>query len=172
MNSWLLEESRFRLVVVDWHQLMIEAIPALESLAMRDAFAAVGIPISESECSAVSEHILPDRVRAILALEPVRERWMRLRGDDPLNSELGSLRMRIESELLLAVSTRVQPHPDAGDAIASLHARGMTVGATTRYSRALIEALQPGSAGQDSQPDAIVYADEVPLGPPAPWMIF
>jgi phosphonoacetaldehyde hydrolase len=50
--------------------------------------------------------------------------------------------------------------------------RGLKIGSTTGYTRAIMDQLAPLAARSGYLPDAIVCADEVPAGRPQPWMMF
>jgi phosphonatase-like hydrolase len=66
----------------------------------------------------------------------------------------------------------VQPIDGAEEAFAWLRGRGVRVALTTGFDRAITDLLL-GAAGWDGRAvDAVVCGDEVPLGRPAPYMIF
>jgi phosphonoacetaldehyde hydrolase len=60
--------------------------------------------------------------------------------------------------------------PGAAETVQLLRERGMAIGGTTGYSRAIMAELLPEAARQGYAPDVTVCADEVPAGRPAPWM--
>jgi phosphonoacetaldehyde hydrolase len=55
---------------------------------------------------------------------------------------------------------------------AEIRARGLKIGSTTGYTRALMEILAPAAQARGYAPDAIICADEVPAGRPYPWMCY
>ena len=58
------------------------------------------------------------------------------------------------------------------EVVSECRKRGIKIGATTGYTRALMEVAAPLARAGGYEPDVIVCADDVPRGRPAPWMIF
>jgi phosphonoacetaldehyde hydrolase len=72
--------------------------------------------------------------------------------------------------LVLAEGCEVIPGVPA--AIAELRRRGLKIGSTTGYTRALMDYVIPAAAAGGYAPDVVVCVDEVTAGRPAPWMNF
>lgn len=53
-----------------------------------------------------------------------------------------------------------------------LREHGIAIGSSTGYPRVVGEAVVAKAAKLKFEPDAVEYADQVPSGRPAPWMIF
>jgi phosphonatase-like hydrolase len=66
------------------------------------------------------------------------------------------------------------PHPFPGvpEALEKLRERGVKVALTTGFDRSITDPLLAGVGWDDGVLDAVVCADEVPRGRPAPYMIF
>ena len=58
------------------------------------------------------------------------------------------------------------------EVVAECRRRGIKIGATTGYTRALMDVAAPLARAGGYEPDVIVCADDVSRGRPAPWMIF
>ena len=83
---------------------------------------------------------------------------------------------RLYDDFLPLQSVVLERHGDviAGvpEVVAECRKRGIKIGATTGYTRALMDVAAPLRAGGGYEPDVIICADDVPAGRPAPWMIF
>ena len=65
-----------------------------------------------------------------------------------------------------------QPFPGVPEALAALRTRGIRVALTTGFDRSITQPLLDGVGWGNGVLDAVVCADEVPRGRPAPYMIF
>ena len=62
--------------------------------------------------------------------------------------------------------------PGVPEAIAGMRARGLRIGSTTGYTRAMLDPVISKAEAQGYRPDASVTPDEAGAGRPAPWMCF
>ena len=62
--------------------------------------------------------------------------------------------------------------PGVPEAIAECRRRGLKIGSTTGYTRALMEVVLPQAARGRYAPDVTICSDDVTAGRPAPWMNF
>jgi phosphonoacetaldehyde hydrolase len=58
--------------------------------------------------------------------------------------------------------------PGTAEMVRGLRARGLKIGSTTGYTRAIMERVLPVAAAQGYAPDNLVCADDLPLGRPTP----
>ena len=106
-----------------------------------------------------------DHIKELMAIPQVQKQL----GPDVTVESLYKQFLEIQAETIgLDELTRVIP--GVPEAIAKLRERGIKVGSTTGYSRFMIPQLLAKAAVQGYVPDAIVCADEVPAGRPAPFM--
>jgi phosphonoacetaldehyde hydrolase len=56
--------------------------------------------------------------------------------------------------------------------VARIRKRGIKIGSTTGYTRAMLEIVLPPAAAQGYAPDCAITPDDVGAGRPHPWMIF
>ena len=62
--------------------------------------------------------------------------------------------------------------PGALDTIRAVRARGLKVGSTTGYNRAIMEVVLPIAAAAGYSPDNLVCAGDLPQGRPSPLMMY
>jgi phosphonatase-like hydrolase len=96
-----------------------------------------------------------------------------LLGDEPGAATVSEVHEDFRGRLDAAYAER-PPEPFAGvpELFASLRAAGVKVALTTGFERAIAEPLLASVGWDDGTLDAVVCADEVTAGRPAPYMIF
>jgi phosphonoacetaldehyde hydrolase len=62
--------------------------------------------------------------------------------------------------------------PGVVDVVNELRRRGMKIGGTTGFTRALMDVVRPRAAQRGYAPEVSIAADDVAAGRPAPWMNF
>jgi phosphonoacetaldehyde hydrolase len=62
--------------------------------------------------------------------------------------------------------------PGALETLAKLRARDIKVGVTTGYNTEMTDIVMNGMKEQGFVPDSVICSGNVPVGRPAPWMIF
>ena len=113
-----------------------------------------------------------DHLEQLLALPRVAADWRATHGRPAGSADVDRL-----YEAFLPLQTVVlERHADviAGvpEVVAECRKRGIKIGATTGYTRALMEVAAPLARAGGYEPDVIICADDVPRGRPAPWMLF
>jgi phosphonatase-like hydrolase len=124
------------------------------------AIAATGTPVKTAD---VNEWLGADKHEAIRALL----------GGDVTDGEVARVHDDFRRRLDEAYRTRPpEPFPGVPEALAALRARGVKVALTTGFDRSITDPLLTGVGWGNGVLDAVVCADEVPRGRPAPYMIF
>jgi phosphonoacetaldehyde hydrolase len=102
----------------------------------------------------------------------VSAKWQELYGRTPTEHDVLAM---YEEFLPLQKSTLAQGWeliPGVSETIAQLRERGIHIGSTTGYTRALMEVVSPKAKLLGYEPDCVICADDVSAGRPAPWMNF
>ena len=77
--------------------------------------------------------------------------------------------MPLQLECLVKYSTVID---GVAETVARLRKRGIKIGSTTGYTRAMLDMILRPAAEQGTQPDCAITPDDVGAGRPHPWMIF
>jgi phosphonoacetaldehyde hydrolase len=112
-----------------------------------------------------------DHLAAMLASEECASAWRQAIGQAPRAEDLDALYaefLPIQCEILPRFAEVI---PGVIQLTGELRRRGLKLGSTTGYSRAMLEILEPLAAAQGLTLDCVICADEVPAGRPKPWMI-
>jgi phosphonoacetaldehyde hydrolase len=157
-------------VIFDWAGTTVDHGSLAPVLAVTELFARAGVPIHEDDARRDMGLFKKDHIRRILAMPHVNRAWnerhARMPGEadvERLFEEFRPLQMEIlgkHAELIGGVPAL------AG----RLRERGIRVGATTGYTRPMLDLLLDRAAAQGYAPDLGLCPDDTGGGRPHPWM--
>jgi len=159
-------------VILDWAGTIIDHGSCAPVAALRDIFASVGVPISTDEARRQMGLAKRAHIAGILAEPAVRERWGATRGTDPGPADVDALYGQFiprQLEVLAKHSVLIDGVQQAADRMRS---RGLKIGTTTGYNRAMLQVVLDHAREQGLVPDQSVCPDDVPAGRPEPFMCF
>jgi len=163
---------RLRAVVLDWAGTVVDFGSRAPIEALRCVFAEAGVPVTVAEARESMGLAKKDHIRSILAIPRVEEAWISKHNKKATEAAVEQLYAEF-----IPSQTRVLEHhsrliPGVADAVARMRARGLKVGTTTGYTRAMLDYLLERAAEQDFIPDSALCPDDVPAGRPLPWMCY
>ncbi len=159
-----------RAVLFDWAGTVIDYGSRAPVLAVMRTFAEHDIPISVEEARGPMGMAKRDHIRALLELPRVSDRWQQAHGKAPDEGAIDLLYrsfLTTQKKLLVDHATLI---PGAAETVAECRRRGLRVGSSTGYTAPLMELLVPAARDQGLEFDAMICADDVSHGRPAPWM--
>jgi len=157
-------------VIFDWSGTVVDYGCFAPTMVFVEGFRAHGVEISVAEARAPMGLHKRDHVAAILAFPRVRDAWAAAHGAPPTDADVQRVYEDFVPRQVAVVAEYAEPIPGVIEMVAGLRARGIKIGSTTGYTRAMLDALMPIPAAHGYQPDSSVTADEVPAARPAPWM--
>lgn len=160
--------TRFKAAVFDWAGTMID----FGSFAPVAAFVAVfrRFDIEAGIADARQPMGLPkrDHIRAMLAVPSIAAQWQARHGSPPGEAAIDAVYAAFLPLSEAVVADHAALVPGALETVAFLRRRGMKIGSTTGYTRAIMERVLPVAAAQGYAPDNLVCADDLPEGRPGP----
>jgi phosphonoacetaldehyde hydrolase len=159
-------------VILDWAGTTVDHGSLAPVRVLQQVFAKRGVPISEEEARRDMGVLKIDHIRKILLSENVSPRWSKAVGHDPVEADVESLFANfipLQLECLVKYSTVID---GVAETVARIRKRGIKIGSTTGYTRAMLEMVLPPAAEQGYQPDCAITPDDVGGGRPHPWMIY
>ncbi|MEM8754319.1 MAG: phosphonoacetaldehyde hydrolase [Pseudomonadota bacterium] len=163
----ILDRSRIRLVVFDWAGTLVDCGSRAPALAFVETFARFGVEVTEAEARGPMGMPKRPHIEAMLAEPRVAEAWATRHG--PADSKAVDRLYETFEPLAAEVAAReATPIPGVPEALAKLRARGIAIGSTTGYARAIMEGVLGVAAANGVAPDCVVCADDVANGRPAP----
>jgi phosphonoacetaldehyde hydrolase len=164
---------KLKAIIFDWAGTVVDHGSYAPVATLLEVFKRAGVPITVDEARLSMGIAKRDHIGAILDLPRVRASWEQQHGSAPdeldVHSLFGSF-MPIQLDNLRSLSDVIEGVPGT---IEHLKSRGIKIGSTTGYTRAMLDILLPGARMQGLYPDCTVCPDEVPGGGrPAPWMCY
>jgi phosphonoacetaldehyde hydrolase len=166
------EQSRIRAIIFDWAGTTLDHGSRAPVEAFVRAFERAGVLISPAEARGPMGRAKRDHIEAILALPRVAAAWHQKYGRSPGPAELDQL----YGDFLPLQSAVLEQHCDViegvREVVSECRRRGIKIGATTGYTRSLMDIAVPAARAGGYEPSVLICADDVPGGRPAPWMIY
>jgi phosphonoacetaldehyde hydrolase len=157
--------------IFDWAGTIIDFGCIAPVEAFRQTFARYGVEITDAEARLPMGVAKREHIERILEIPAVQERWLARTGVPSGDDDIGNL-YRIFLEIDRAnVGRYSDVIPGALEVIATLRARGISIGSTTGYPREVMETLQPVVAARGYRPDHVATVSDVARGRPWPDMV-
>jgi phosphonoacetaldehyde hydrolase len=164
--------NHLQAVIFDWAGTTIDFGSLAPVRALMEAFRSVDVPISAAEARGPMGMAKREHLQTLLNVPAIAERWQVVRGRAPIDDDIDELYERFLPRQKQLLTSHAALVPGCLEAVAACRARGLKIGSTTGYTRELMDAVIRAAQKQGFEPDAIVVADDVVAGRPAPWMCF
>lgn len=163
-------KTPIRAVILDWAGTTVDYGSRAPTRVFVEIFRRAGLEISEAEARGPMGMAKRDHIAAVLKLPRVLDGWCRQHGRSPNDADVDALYrefLPVQKAILAEGSAVIAGVPEA---IALLRERGIRIGSTTGYTRALMDVVIPAAIVGGYRPDVVICSDEVAAGRPAPWM--
>jgi phosphonoacetaldehyde hydrolase len=161
-----------KLVIFDWAGTLVDFGCRAPLAAFHTAFDNAGLPISEEIARRPMGAHKRDHVREILHYAEIAERVRSELHREPDEALVGQIYQDFAKLLPALLPAHAQPIPGAVETLQWLRERGIFIGSTTGYTRAMMDVLEPIARASGIDPELVICADEVPQSRPAPWACF
>jgi len=159
-------------VIFDWAGTIVDFGSRAPVVAMRQGFAAEGVALTDAEIRSGMGLPKRDHVVAIFSHARVAQAWRAARGDAAGPADIDRIYQALEPLMRAAGAEHGALVPGAAETVAMLRGRGIKIGSTTGYTRAMMGPILEVAAAQGYRPDTVVCAGETPVGRPSPLMIW
>jgi phosphonoacetaldehyde hydrolase len=164
---------KLQAVIFDWAGTLVDYGSRAPVAALQDVFAAAGVPVTVAEVRLSMGIAKRDHIGAILALPRVAEAWKRKHGAAPLEADLDALYADFLPKQIECLGRYSDVIAGVPGTAAGLRSRGIRIGSTTGYTRAMLDFLVEKAREQGFAPDCAICPQDVPGGGrPAPWMCY
>ncbi|HYL63123.1 MAG TPA: phosphonoacetaldehyde hydrolase [Candidatus Methylomirabilis sp.] len=164
--------QRLKAVVLDWAGTTVDHGSVAPARTLQKLFAQLGITLSESETRRDMGLPKQDHIRAILALPRVRDAWQGVRGRAPNEADAAEAYQQFIPLQLSCLAEYSVIIPGVPEAVHALRQRGLKIGSTTGYTRAILDLLVEQSTQSGYVPDCSIAPEDVGAGRPHPFMIY
>jgi phosphonoacetaldehyde hydrolase len=163
---------KLQAAILDWAGTVVDHGSRAPMGAFVRAFGEFGVAISIADARGPMGMAKWDHIRAVGQAPAVASAWRAKHGRDFNDTDVDAIFRVFEPMNVAAVRDHADLIPGAVEAIAALRARGLRIGATTGYTRAIMAELAPIAAAAGYAPDLTVCAGDLPAGRPSPLMLW
>jgi phosphonoacetaldehyde hydrolase len=159
-------------VILDWAGTTVDHGSLAPVRVLQQVFAQRGVPISEAQARRDMGVLKKDHIRKILFEPIVAAKWLDAAGHEPAEADVEDLFANfvpLQLECLVRYSVVID---GVAGTVARIRKRGIKIGSTTGYTRAMLDMILRPAAEQGYSPDCAITPDDVGGGRPHPWMIF
>ena len=164
--------SKIQAVILDWAGTVLDHGSRAPMGAFVRAFAEFGVAISIDDARGPMGMAKRDHIRAVGQAPNVDIAWQQAHGRTMSETDIDNVMAVFEPMNVASVEAHADFIPGALDALAILRARGIRVGATTGYTRPIMNVLMPIAADAGYIPEITVCAGDLPEGRPSPLMMW
>lgn len=163
---------KLQAVVFDWAGTIADFGSRAPVSALQSVFAAAGVPVAVPEARESMGLAKKAHIRSILEIPRVREVWMATHEAYPSGAEVNKLYAEFIPSQIRVLADHSCLIPGIANAVNRMRSRGLKIGTTTGYNRAMLDYLLQRAAAQGFIPDSALCPDDVPAGRPLPWMCY
>jgi phosphonoacetaldehyde hydrolase len=156
--------------VFDWAGTVLDYGSRAPVAAVMQTFASFEAPITVEEARGPMGMAKRDHIQAVLNVPRVADLWRSAHGAPPDHRAVDRIYERFLATQLDVLKAHCKLIPGCLETMAYCRERGMRLGSSTGYTRELMNIVVPAARRQGLDFDAVVCADDVPQGRPAPWM--
>ena len=164
--------KKLQALIFDWAGTTVDFGCLAPARTIEQVFGSFGISLRESEIRRDMGLGKRDHIARLLLLPEVRDAWRQLRGRLPTEEDLREIYVRFVPLQLAVLANYSALIPGVVESVRRFRARGLKIGSTTGYTRAMLDLLLENSAKAGYQPDASVSPEEVRSARPAPFMVY
>ena len=163
---------RIQAVLFDWAGTTVDYGSRSPVKVFLEIFHRMGIEITEAEARGPMGQAKREHIASVLAVPRVSVAWQNKFGSAPCIADVDKLYADFLPLQLSVLSQGSDVIPGIPQLVNELRNRGLKIGSSTGYTRALMDAVIPKAAEQGYSPDVVVCSDEVPAGRPMPLLNF
>ena len=163
---------KLRAAILDWAGTVVDYGSRAPVAALESVFAGAGVPITVGEARESMGIAKKAHIRAILGMERVRGAWTSKHGAEPSEADVDQLYAKFIPNQIQVLADYSELIPGVADAVRRMRSRGLKIGTTTGYNRAMLDYLLERVAPQGFTPDCALCPEDAGAGRPLPWMCF
>ncbi len=163
---------KLRAVILDWAGTVVDYGSRAPVAALQSVFTPAGVPVTVAEARESMGIAKKAHIRSILEIERVRAAWIAKYGAAPSEADVDKLYATFIPNQIEVLGEHSGLIPGVADAVRRMRSRGLKIGTTTGYNRAMLNYLLERAATQNFVPDCAFCPDDTGAGRPLPWMCY
>lgn len=160
-------------LVLDWSGTVADAYVIAPAIVFVDVFRRAGVTVSMAEARGPMGLRKDLHIKEMIETPEISRRWQAIHGRAPTQGDVDALYADFIPLQLEVLKSHTALLPGVAAVTQAFQARGIKIGASTGFSRAMVDVLLKDAIVQGFRPDATVGGDEVLNGArPAPFMLY
>ena len=159
-------------VIMDWAGTAVDFGCFAPVNAFIKAFEKIELEITAEEIRIPMGMAKIEHIRQLLRMERVRDAFKNIHKREWNEEDVVKLNQSFEKYLFETLTDYTTPLPNVVGTIELLRRKGIKIGSTTGYTKAMMDVVKPAARAKGYCPDNCVTPDGLPKGRPAPFMIF
>ena len=165
--------GKVQAVILDWSGTLADAYVIAPAVVFVEVFEKQGVPISMEEARGPMGLRKDLHIKALTENPAIAERWKAAKGKYPDQSDVDAMFADFVPAQLDCLKKYTTLLPGIRETMNGLQADGIKLGASTGFTRAMVDILNAAAIEQGLTLDATVAGDEVIHGArPAPHMVY
>ena len=159
-------------VIMDWAGTAIDFGCFAPVNAFLKAFEKIGVLITAEEVRIPMGMAKIEHIRQLLRMTRINHEYQNVHHRNWNEEDVKNLNASFEKYLFETLSDYTVPIPHVVETVNFLRQKGIKIGSTTGYTSAMMNVVEPSARAKGYFPDNCVTPDGLPMGRPAPFMIF
>lgn len=161
-----------RAVVADLAGTTVDYGSCAPAGAFVELFARHGVEVTPAQARGPMGLHKRDHIRTLAEMPEIAEQWSQRQGGPCSENDIDALYAEFIPLQVACLPKFGDVIPGVVETVAGLRERGVRLAVTTGYNREMMGVVLESAARQGLLPEAAVCAEDVPMGRPAPWMLF
>ena len=167
-----MQPEKLKAAILDWAGTVVDFGSRAPMGAFQRAFKEFGVDISVDDARGPMGMAKWDHIRSVGQVPAVAAAWRAVHGRDFNEDDVRAIFEVFEPMNIASAAEHAGFIPGAVTALAALQARGLRLGSTTGYTRAIMDVIEPIAAAGGYKPEIVVCAGDLPAGRPTPLMMW
>lgn len=168
----MLRNKQVECIIMDWAGTAVDFGCFAPVNAFIEAFKGITIDITTTEVRVPMGMAKIEHIRRLLRMERINNAFIKTHGRAWDEEDVTKLNQSFEKHLFATLSDYTHPIPYVIDTIGALRQQGLKIGSTTGYTQAMMDVVEPLARSKGYYTDTCITPDGLPMGRPAPFMIF
>jgi phosphonoacetaldehyde hydrolase len=164
--------DRLKALVLDWAGTTVDFGSLAPARTLQRLFSRLHITLTEQQTRHGMGLPKKEHIRGILSLPAVRDAWQQLHGRVPSDEDVDEIYAQFIPLQFSCLEEYSSVIPGVPRLVAGLRSRGLKIGSTTGYTRAMLDLVMKKSASEGYTPDCSLTPEEVGAGRPHPFMMY
>lgn len=163
-------KGRIQAVIFDWAGTTVDFGCMAPATVFIEVFKRHGVDITMAEARGPMGMYKRDHIAEIGKMDNVARQWKEVHGKPFSDQDVDALYKEFVPLQVETIAQYADLVPGVLDVMERLRSQDIKIGATTGYTREMMEVLEPEAAAKGYTPDCSICVSDVAAGRPAPWM--